>query len=290
MLDAFRSPALTFASRNSAELKTALPGVPVIRRTAVLALLLGAALGCGSWKRVGERGPAGPHRDAHSDAQHHSVLSEASAASPPADPLPFVGTVAFAAGPADSVIGVFGLSLENRALAFQREGNVFVARYRVSLAFQRRGLALGGSGARGGGPGSHVPGDAAGRRERPVSAGPPPGAGHLQGERDRARRRVHLGEPRGRRLHGAPFRLGHLYRADPGVPGDGAGEPDRRAVHRAQSRAAPSATAATRCWRTSRATASPDRRPCRSPSSTSSRTRSCAIRSGSAAAARWRAR
>jgi len=55
------------------------------------------------------------------------------------DPLPFVGTVAFAAGPADSVIGVFGLSLENRALAFQREGNVFVARYRVSLAFQREG-------------------------------------------------------------------------------------------------------------------------------------------------------
>jgi GWxTD domain-containing protein len=47
--------------------------------------------------------------------------------------------VAFAAGPADSVIGLFGLSLENRALAFQREGNVFVARYRVSLGFQREG-------------------------------------------------------------------------------------------------------------------------------------------------------
>ena len=55
------------------------------------------------------------------------------------DPLPFVGTVAFAAGPADSVIGVLGLSLENRALAFQREGNVFVARYRVSLSFKREG-------------------------------------------------------------------------------------------------------------------------------------------------------
>ena len=57
------------------------------------------------------------------------------------DPLPFVGTVAFAAGPADSVIGVLGLSLENRALAFQREGNVFVARYRVSLSFKREGAA-----------------------------------------------------------------------------------------------------------------------------------------------------
>ena len=47
--------------------------------------------------------------------------------------------MAFAAGPADSVIGVLGLSLENRALAFQREGNVFVARYRVSLSFKREG-------------------------------------------------------------------------------------------------------------------------------------------------------
>ena len=47
--------------------------------------------------------------------------------------------MAFAAGPADSVIGVLGLSLENRVLAFQREGNVFVARYRVSLSFKREG-------------------------------------------------------------------------------------------------------------------------------------------------------
>ena len=53
--------------------------------------------------------------------------------------MPFVGTVAFAAGPADSVIAVLGLSLENRAFAFQREGNSFVARYRVSISFKRDG-------------------------------------------------------------------------------------------------------------------------------------------------------
>jgi GWxTD domain-containing protein len=53
--------------------------------------------------------------------------------------MPFVGTVAFAAGPADSVIAVLGLSLENRAFAFQREGNSFVARYRVGLSFKREG-------------------------------------------------------------------------------------------------------------------------------------------------------
>ncbi len=50
--------------------------------------------------------------------------------------LPFIGTVAFAAGPGDSVTAIVGLSLENRALAFQRDGGTFIARYRVSLAFR----------------------------------------------------------------------------------------------------------------------------------------------------------
>ena len=53
--------------------------------------------------------------------------------------MPFVGSVAFAGGTGDSVVAVLGLSLENRAFAFQREGNTFVARYRVSLSFARDG-------------------------------------------------------------------------------------------------------------------------------------------------------
>src|SRR3954463_9308027 len=56
------------------------------------------------------------------------------------EPLPFIGTVAFAAGPGDSVITLLGLSLENRTLAFQRDKNLFVARYRVSISFQRPGV------------------------------------------------------------------------------------------------------------------------------------------------------
>ena len=56
------------------------------------------------------------------------------------EPLPFVGNVAFAAGAGRLASSASsGLSLENRALAFQREGNVFVARYRVSLSFKREG-------------------------------------------------------------------------------------------------------------------------------------------------------
>jgi GWxTD domain-containing protein len=107
-----------------------------------MAALVGAAVvGCGSWSRVG----SGPDEPTPSESltrvlnttQFYQKLGRLAAA----EPLPFVGTVAFAAGPADSVIGVLGLSLENRALAFQREGNIFVARYRVAMAFKREGAA-----------------------------------------------------------------------------------------------------------------------------------------------------
>jgi GWxTD domain-containing protein len=111
-----------------------------MRRTLVLALLVSGTLGCGSWKRVGSEEqprPSDTFTRAISTTQFYQRLGRLAAA----EPLPFVGTVAFAAGPADSVIGIMGLSLENRALAFQREGNVFVARYRVSIAFERQGAA-----------------------------------------------------------------------------------------------------------------------------------------------------
>jgi GWxTD domain-containing protein len=104
----------------------------------IAALLGGAVLGCGSWKRVGSKdGPAPAEQltQLMNVSSFYQRLGRLAAA----EPLPFVGTVAFAAGPADSVIAALGLSLENRALAFQREGNLFVARYRVSISFQREG-------------------------------------------------------------------------------------------------------------------------------------------------------
>lgn len=106
----------------------------------VAAVLLSAAsLHCGSWRREGTQ-------DAPTPADQLSQLVNASAfyqklgRLAAAEPLPFVGTVAFAAGQGDSVITLLGLSLENRALSFQREGNLFVARYRVSISFQREGV------------------------------------------------------------------------------------------------------------------------------------------------------
>ena len=91
-------------------------------RGLVTVVLLGAAtLHCGSWKRVGTQdspGPADQLTQLVNVPNYYQRLGRLAAG----EPLPFVGTVAFAAGPADSVITLIGVSLENRALAFQREG------------------------------------------------------------------------------------------------------------------------------------------------------------------------
>ena len=110
-----------------------------MRRLVLTAVACSAILGCGSWSRVGSGGkepsPSESFTRVLNSTQYYQRLGRLAAG----EPLPFVGTVAFAAGAGDSAIGVLGLSLENRNLSFQREGNIFVARYRVSLSFQREG-------------------------------------------------------------------------------------------------------------------------------------------------------
>jgi GWxTD domain-containing protein len=109
-----------------------------MRRLVLMAALAASASACGSWKRVGSEEQPKPTEVLTrllNTTQFYQRLGRLAAG----DPMPFVGTVAFAAGPGDSVIAILGLSLENRAFAFQREGNAFVARYRVSLSFKREG-------------------------------------------------------------------------------------------------------------------------------------------------------
>jgi len=111
-----------------------------MRRLVLTAALVASAIGCGSWKRVGSDEQPRPTEALTrllNTQQFYQRLGRLAAG----EPMPFVGTVAFTAGPADSVIAVIGLSLENRAFAFQREGNSFVARYRVSLSFKREGAS-----------------------------------------------------------------------------------------------------------------------------------------------------
>lgn len=56
-------------------------------------------------------------------------------------PMPFVGTVAFVAGRGDSTVARVGLSFENHAFAFQRDGRTFSTRFRVEYTFTRQGGA-----------------------------------------------------------------------------------------------------------------------------------------------------
>ncbi len=48
--------------------------------------------------------------------------------------MPFVASVAFFGGTGDSTVAVVALSLESRNLVFQRDGDGFLARYRVEIS------------------------------------------------------------------------------------------------------------------------------------------------------------
>jgi GWxTD domain-containing protein len=111
-----------------------------MHRLAVGMAVVGALAGCGNWKRVGSDDPLSPSEtltQLFNLQAYYQRLGRLAAG----DPLPFVGTVAFAAGQGDTVIAVLGLSLENRALSFQKEGTSFTARYRVDVSLQQPGGA-----------------------------------------------------------------------------------------------------------------------------------------------------
>lgn len=111
-----------------------------MRRMVIGAVLAASVAGCGSWSRVGSEGQAEPGETLTQifDAPRYLRGLGRLAAG---DPLPFVGDMAFLAGPGDSVRAVLALSLENRALTFQKEGTSFVARYDVTLTLERPGAA-----------------------------------------------------------------------------------------------------------------------------------------------------
>lgn len=101
----------------------------MFRSCLVLTLLL---TGCGSWQRVGHEQEPRPEETLTSLFDMPTMYRSMGrfAAGPP---LPFVGTMAFAAGPGDSVKAILGLSIENRALSFEKDGTTFLARYRVEM-------------------------------------------------------------------------------------------------------------------------------------------------------------
>jgi GWxTD domain-containing protein len=110
----------------------------VIRRFALWAvagLLLGA---CGSWQRVGSTSAVTPDKSLTEVLDMATVYNRLGRLVA-AGPVSFIGDVVYVAGPGDSTIAIVGLSLENRALSFQRENDRFVARYRVEIVFTVEG-------------------------------------------------------------------------------------------------------------------------------------------------------
>ena len=85
---------------------------------------------CGGWKRVGTEDAKAPAQGFTALLNQQALFQKLGRLSA-GDPLPFTGSVAQVKGAGDTVLVILGLSLENRALSFQKDNNAYVARYRV---------------------------------------------------------------------------------------------------------------------------------------------------------------
>lgn len=98
-----------------------------------------AAVACGPWQPVGGESP----RDAAAVVPglfEPAALYRAMGLLSAQEPLPFVASLRFLAGPAaDSSLGVLAVSLTNRALSFRRAGSLFEAGYQVHVTLRAEG-------------------------------------------------------------------------------------------------------------------------------------------------------
>ncbi len=109
--------------------------------SAALAIIALSGSACTTWQRVasGDRGPTADQGllqlfdPATTYRQLGRIVS--------GGPLPFVGSVAYVAGPGSSTRAVVGVSLANRAFAFERAGDLYQARYRIEYTISRPGAA-----------------------------------------------------------------------------------------------------------------------------------------------------
>ncbi len=103
--------------------------------TAAATILSLALPGCTSWQRVGS--PSGPNTEQtltelFNPGAMYTRLGRLVATGG----VPFIGTVAFLPGRQDSTMAIVGVSLENRAFSFQRDGDGYGARYHVDYEFR----------------------------------------------------------------------------------------------------------------------------------------------------------
>jgi GWxTD domain-containing protein len=108
-----------------------------VRRLAPTGLLLVAAA-CGGGRGQPGGVPATPEQTL-TELFNLSALYQRIGRLAASGPMPFVGSVGFVAGRGDSTVARVGLSFENHAFAFQRDGRAFSTRFRVEYAFSRQG-------------------------------------------------------------------------------------------------------------------------------------------------------
>jgi GWxTD domain-containing protein len=107
-----------------------------MRRLALGILVAGAAFGCaggGGGQGAARSTPSPAGADAGTPGGAATVYRRIGRLAS-SDPLPFVGTLAFAGGPGDTALAILALSLDNKSLTFEREPTGYTARYRVEIA------------------------------------------------------------------------------------------------------------------------------------------------------------
>ncbi len=100
------------------------------RRTLLVAAVL--ACGCGSWGRVGSQ-PEPSQAETLTQILDINAVYRRLGRLTGQGQVPFIASLAFFGGAGDSTLAVVGLSLESRNLLFQRDGDGFLARYRVEI-------------------------------------------------------------------------------------------------------------------------------------------------------------
>jgi GWxTD domain-containing protein len=112
-----------------------------LRRHVAIGLFVGTAAagtGCGNWQRVNSGLQPTTQSEVIQMFDANGLYTRLGRLVS-AQNVPYVGSVAFVAGPADSTVAIVSLSLANRVFTFERSGNAFAARYRVEFQFDRPG-------------------------------------------------------------------------------------------------------------------------------------------------------
>lgn len=113
---------------------------PAARATIATLILAAGISGCTSWQRVGDPGTTTPE-ESLLQLFNPGVLYRDLGRMVSTSGVPFVGNTAVLPGPGTDARVLVGVSLTNRALAFERTGDVYQARYRVEYTLTKSGTA-----------------------------------------------------------------------------------------------------------------------------------------------------